>query len=291
MPRRRSRRKLTKRQRWAKNVKASRRRSQKSAARLTRRRAAPRSCPAGKIRRSAYMRRGYRTRSGHYVKKTAVSSKCIKNRGRPGKGPNVIGPLKKDALKRFGYSSKKSVAARHLALDRAVAAGNPKSVFYKLNAVAILTKNVNPALSRKFRGDAEWVRRKFRVKRRKRSTKRRRKRSTKRRHRKRSTKRRRKRSTKRRRKRSTKRRRKRSTKRRRKRSTKRRRRKRSTKRRRKRSTKRRRKRSTKRRRKRSTKRRRKRSTKRRRKRSTKKRRRRRTKKKSTKHRRHRRRTY
>jgi len=93
----------------------------------------------------------------------AVASRCIKDRGNPGKGPNYIGPLRKGALKRFGYSSTKPLRKRHLALDRAAAASNAMTVFYRLNAVAVLTKNVNPSLSRKFKGDAEWVRRKFRV--------------------------------------------------------------------------------------------------------------------------------
>jgi len=76
------------------------------------------NCPAGMIRKKAYVRK-YSTavkEHGYTVKKKNgteyrirpkasemyVESKCIKNEGSPGKGPALFGPLRKGDLAKHG---------------------------------------------------------------------------------------------------------------------------------------------------------------------------------------------
>lgn len=113
------------------------------------------NCPEGMIRidRDEYIRRGV------VVKK---SSFCVKDRGNKGKGPDVIGPLKKDGLGVFGYHAKiegriVSERVRHDALTEAVRELGKNNVVQKLNAVAVLQRNINPEVANIFEVDKQWV--------------------------------------------------------------------------------------------------------------------------------------
>lgn len=77
------------------------------------------------------------------------------------KSKNVIGPLKKDELKKFGYSTSKSAAGRHRALNKSVKKYGALKTFRKLNAVATLNKNRAPSVSKVFLRDREWVNKKY----------------------------------------------------------------------------------------------------------------------------------
>ena len=114
------------------------------------------ACPSGEIVRDAYVR----IRKGH---RQFVPAACIRNVGNPGKGipsgASGIGPLRKGDLKRFGYDDvvKMSEGRRHLALATAVRAYGPLTVWRKINAVFIYTKNTSPASSRVFKEDRDWI--------------------------------------------------------------------------------------------------------------------------------------
>jgi hypothetical protein len=75
------------------------------------------------------------------------------------KRPGLIGPLKRDDLKKFGYANvaNMSAAKRHAALAQAVKIYGQLSVFRKLNAVYVLTRHTSPASSRIFKADRDWV--------------------------------------------------------------------------------------------------------------------------------------
>lgn len=107
-------------------------------------------CPSGQIRRKgySYVRDGKRVR---------VPSTCIKDRGKPGKGPKVIPPLKKGALEKFGYHTDESADKRHKALAKSVKKVGYAETIRRLNAVRVLNKNTNPSLSRLFTRDMHWV--------------------------------------------------------------------------------------------------------------------------------------
>jgi len=135
------------------------------------------NCPPGMIKRKDYDRKystavklmGYtvRRKNGttyrvHPKKNGAhVGSRCIKDLGRPGKGPTKIGPLRKGELKKHGYSFRANSATRHSALRKAVAEYGALGVFNKLGAVRALTKLTLPAASQVYEADEKWVRKSF----------------------------------------------------------------------------------------------------------------------------------
>jgi hypothetical protein len=130
-------------------------------------------CPRGYILRKGYerayrptiVREGYNVhRAGKTVRvrpsssKIHVESKCIKDRGLPGKGPKLITGLKEGELLKHGYTYRLPTEYRHVALRRAVDEYGPLSVFRKLNAVAKLSVRQSPDASRVFEKDRDWVR-------------------------------------------------------------------------------------------------------------------------------------
>jgi len=134
---------------------------------------ATRKCPPGEIRRKAYVRkystgvreRGFTVKRGNQSYRAyprsgsmIVKSACIKDKGLPGKGPDLFGTLKKGQLKKYGYVYRQTRDARHAALRRAVKEYGPLDLFRKLDAVAKLTRRTVPEASRVFKSDREWVR-------------------------------------------------------------------------------------------------------------------------------------
>ncbi len=147
-------------------------------------------CPPGQIRRAAYTRRystgvrraGYtvKRRNGRYyrvypsVSRMLVRSGCIRNRGRPGKGPlglfggsrtlktvYGIGPLRKGELTKHGYSSKNKTAKRRSSLRKAMKEFGALGVYRKLNAVAKLGKRTMSKASKTFKRNRNWVRKTY----------------------------------------------------------------------------------------------------------------------------------
>lgn len=118
-------------------------------------------CAPGSVVRDAYVRE-YKGR------RTFVAAACIKNMGNPGKGfpGGGIGPLRKGDLSQFGYDkvTELTEGRRHLALARAVAAYGSLTVWRKLNAIYVYTRNTAPASSAIFKTDRDWIRTKYGIK-------------------------------------------------------------------------------------------------------------------------------
>ena len=131
------------------------------------------NCKSEEIIREGYYRKPYTKKNGNKVKGLWIKPSCIKDRGLPGKGfllkkdsklqkPGYgIGPLKKDILKQYGYSTKVGVRKRHQALSLAVKNYKALAIFRRLNAVRVLTKRTNPQASETFLEDMKWFRKKF----------------------------------------------------------------------------------------------------------------------------------
>jgi len=100
-------------------------------------------CPPGQIHRDTYVRL---RRTG---KRTIVPAGCS-----PG-----IGPLRKGNLSRFGYDHVATMpeSRRHTALRAAIRIYGTMSVWRKLNAVYVYTRNTAPASSAIFKADRDWV--------------------------------------------------------------------------------------------------------------------------------------
>jgi hypothetical protein len=92
------------------------------------------SCPAGKIRNTRKNR-----------------PKCV-----PG-----IGKLKKGELGQYGYSTTAKATSRHRAINKATRKYGPLSVYRKLNALAVYTKNTSPKTSKTVKADRNYIGRKF----------------------------------------------------------------------------------------------------------------------------------
>jgi len=123
---------------------------------------APDSCPRGKILRNAYLQLSRKTR-----KRRFVPASCIRNVGNPGKGfqgtgPG-IGPLRKGDLTKFGYEHITSMSPlkRKVALAKAVRAYGSLTIWRKLNALYVYTRNTSPESSARFDEDRNWVREKY----------------------------------------------------------------------------------------------------------------------------------
>jgi len=111
------------------------------------------------IARNAY------TRKSASGVKTRVASSCIRDVGVPGKGFRGNGPgigkLEEGDLSKFGYEhvAKMSAKDRHTALAAAIREYGWLTVFRKLNALSVLTRNTAPDSSAIFLRDRNWVRR------------------------------------------------------------------------------------------------------------------------------------
>jgi hypothetical protein len=138
------------------------------------RNASRKNCPAGMIRKKAYVR-SYSTavrRRGYTVRKANgksyrvfpkasnmhIESKCVRDTGNPGKGPAIFGPLREGDLAKYGYSFRRPESVRHGALRKAVGEYGASSVYHKLDAVTKLFKHTKPKIYAVFKADREWVR-------------------------------------------------------------------------------------------------------------------------------------
>tara|TARA_Y100001970_G_scaffold225915_1_gene279149 strand:- start:791 stop:1933 length:1143 start_codon:yes stop_codon:yes gene_type:complete len=161
--------KLSKRAKWRKKVEDKLYKQHKEA----RKRFGTPKCKKNEIIREGYLRKSYIKKNGVKVKSKWVKPVCIKDRGLPGKGFQLkkhsrlqkpgkgIGPLKKDVLKKYGYSTKIKQKDRRNALRYAVIEHPPLRIFRRMNAIRILTKRTNPTVSATLLKDMKWFRKYF----------------------------------------------------------------------------------------------------------------------------------
>lgn len=85
---------------------------------------------------------------------TIVKKKCVNTL----KSAMIILPKSQQgSLTKFGYSSKNSNIERHNSLKKAIKKYTKAAVIHKLNAVSIMTKKSNPAVSKIYKSDITWV--------------------------------------------------------------------------------------------------------------------------------------
>ena len=118
------------------------------------------SCPPGEILRKPYVRI---IKSG---KSVSVKAGCIQDLGLPGKRtqPGGIGILRKGELTQFGYTGKNHIKERHKAIVLAIKHFGSLSVWRKLNAIYVYTKNTNTLLSSIYNEDRNWVKNTYGIK-------------------------------------------------------------------------------------------------------------------------------
>lgn len=100
-----------------------------------------------------------------YVRKASTSRVKpvpIPDVGAAGKGPKLIGPLKKGMLTQYGYHPVEAMTNRHKSLSKGISQGEkPLAVFRRLMAISTLTKRTAKRASRIYKQDATWVRSKY----------------------------------------------------------------------------------------------------------------------------------
>jgi hypothetical protein len=111
------------------------------------------ACPPGKIPRASYTR--HVVNSAGSRKPVRVKSTCVKGSSTPAQ---IIGPLRKGELKRFGYSYKLPESVRHHAMKAAIKNLGPLDVYRKLDAVAKLSVTKNKQAHMVFSADRDWIR-------------------------------------------------------------------------------------------------------------------------------------
>ena len=133
------------------------------------------NCPAGQVKKRAYVRKysnavikhGYTVRKKNgkayrifpKASEMRVDSKCVKNTGSPGKGPALFGPLREGDLSKHGYSFRRTESERHAALKKAIDEYGTTDVYRKLDVIVKLFKRTKPTYSKTFKEDREWVHR------------------------------------------------------------------------------------------------------------------------------------
>lgn len=139
-------------------------------------------CKKGEILREGsyvedYTRKAYTRADGRDVKKAVIKGHfrppvCITDVGKPGKGKELIGPLKKGTLTKYGYHASNTEKSRHESLNKFIKENVLKeglefnsalTAYRKLIAVSTLQKNTNPKISKTMRADAEWIKKKYNI--------------------------------------------------------------------------------------------------------------------------------
>lgn len=94
---------------------------------------------------------------------TYVRPVPTKDVGAIGKGPKVIGTLKKGMLTAYGYHPVEAPTTRRRALSKAISKGHeePHAVVRRLVAISTLTKRTLPRASRIYKSDSRWVHKKY----------------------------------------------------------------------------------------------------------------------------------
>jgi hypothetical protein len=110
--------------------------------------AAPLRCKNGEIPRIAHSRK---YTEGGVQKVARIPASCVRR-------TNLIRPLHKGDLKKYGYSYKATEQVRRNALEKAISVYGPLTTYHKLNAVAKLSENQYPQISGIFARDRNWVR-------------------------------------------------------------------------------------------------------------------------------------
>ena len=108
----------------------------------------PSSCPKGMIRRASYKKKSGKT----------VKSSCVKDMGKPGKGPKLIEMPEYDIglLSDYGYTLKNSYDERIKSIKKALKQHSELKVLRHINALRTLHKS-NERLYNKLDKDLKWV--------------------------------------------------------------------------------------------------------------------------------------
>jgi hypothetical protein len=115
-------------------------------------------CPSGMIKRKSY---SFKKSNSKTVK---VGSKCIKDQGMPGKGPQIIKLPKEDIgiLSDYGYSLKLPYDDRIKALKKSIKHIDELKILRHINALRTLFKS-NEKYYDKLNKDLYWIQKHYKL--------------------------------------------------------------------------------------------------------------------------------
>lgn len=146
----------------------NRRSRQNSNRRNSKKRSSSRSkrnpCGPGEILRTAFTRKGFtrKTTDGKKIRvgSSRVKETCVKDKGKPGKGPQLIPPLKRGLLSQYGYTMNASEDERRGALDEAAKNLDTLEILRHLRALVTLQR-ANPSVHDNMIKDFTYFREKY----------------------------------------------------------------------------------------------------------------------------------
>jgi len=92
-----------------------------------------------------------------------ITRKNKHSRMKTRKVSGYIGPLHKGDLTQFGYKAYNSSEKRHSSLKLAIGKYGALSVWRKINAIYVLSKNRNPELGAIYNNDRNWIMKQFKL--------------------------------------------------------------------------------------------------------------------------------
>ena len=114
------------------------------------------SCPKGEILRVPYTRKAYTRSDGTKVEASKVPATCVKDTGKPGKGPKTLPPVGNEIhLSSYGYAIHKPTAARRAALRAASNENDTLWILRRLNSLR--NRQGVPANKKIFSDDVEYM--------------------------------------------------------------------------------------------------------------------------------------
>ena len=119
------------------------------------------SCKRGEIKRISYKRKSYVKKDGSRVKAGSVGPTCIKDRGKPGKGPRTLPPLSRNrSLTKYGYKLDKPAKERQASLKRASKENTTLAVERRVNLIRNYSK-WEPTNYKKLSQDVEFMKKQY----------------------------------------------------------------------------------------------------------------------------------
>lgn len=111
------------------------------------------------VHRKGYWRDAYTRKDGVKVPRTWIPATTykIKDRGAPGRGPNLIHVKHNQDLIKYGYRFGESEQKRRSAIRKMLKDHKSRWVIWRLNAIRNLQHRTNPQLASKAKKDISYV--------------------------------------------------------------------------------------------------------------------------------------
>lgn len=150
--------------------KKSKRVSKKVSKKVSRKTSKKPPCGVGRILKDGYYRKAYRRKSyiksdgtkvnGSVVKSAFVTSTCIQDKGKAGKGLKLFKIKNSGMMRKYGYTTGATMKSRRLSIDKAINGNEKHEVFKHLVTIRTLNKS-NKDLYDILDKDVKYIQKKY----------------------------------------------------------------------------------------------------------------------------------